>query len=91
MKGRGDPWHLRADHLPGRGTAGAQARAWCVHTLAEVSGEGVPGEAMETGALSPHPARDFPCRVWSFTFMVMETTLGGARWGELLVSEKEML
>lgn len=46
---------------------------------------------METGALSPHPARDFPCRVWSFTFMVMETTLGGARWGELLVSEKEML
>ena len=57
--------------------------------MAEVSGEGVPGEAVETGALSPYPLHDFLYHVWSSMFMVMETKLGGARWGSCWFLRKE--
>ena len=46
---------------------------------------------METGALSLYPMHDFLYHVWSSMFVVMETKLGGARWRELLVSEKGIL
>ena len=45
--------------------------------MAEVSGEGVPGEAVETGALSPYPLHG--------------DQNGWGKVGELLVSEKGML